>query len=218
MHFGDGKRKVDYVLAYHYRHRTAQHNGSPTNHRPPAVIVSNGNSVTPEEIGKTPPEQPLPGELQNQHQKVQEHNQQKQQKPDHLHSRNGNSSCHPHEVVVVEMSHQDALEEEKKCQREEFEHNLIEAGLELEKDPEVSSNFHNRKIHIAFMYLLSIDDQLFCDTLGFLVPNKHPTSHATHCIPFSGIPYLLRCLEICKFMQSKDCIHTIYVPNGFRCF
>ncbi|XP_075715944.1 anoctamin-2 [Rhinoderma darwinii] len=91
MHFGDGKRKVDYVLAYHYRHRSAQHNGSPTNHRPPAVIVSNGNSVTPEEIGKTPPEQSLPG---------------------------------------------DALEEEKKCQREEFEHNLIEAGLELEKDQE----------------------------------------------------------------------------------
>ncbi|XP_044133772.1 anoctamin-2 [Bufo gargarizans] len=135
MYFGDGKRKVDYVLAYHYRHRSSQHNGSPTNHRPPAVIVSNGNSVTPEEIGKTPPEQPLPGELQNQQQKVQEQNQQKQQNNDHPHSRNGNS-CHPHEVVVVEMSHQDALEEEKKSQREEFERNLIEAGLELEKDPE----------------------------------------------------------------------------------
>ncbi|XP_073505412.1 anoctamin-2 isoform X1 [Phyllobates terribilis] len=139
MHFGDGKRKVDYVLAYHYRHRTSHHNGSPTNHRPPAVIVSNGNSVTPEENGKTPPEQPLPGELQNQQQKIQDHNQQKPQNHDHQHSQNGNSSCHPHEVVVVEMSHHDALEEEKKCQREEFEHNLIEAGLELEKDPEAKN-------------------------------------------------------------------------------
>ncbi|XP_073423871.1 anoctamin-2 [Dendrobates tinctorius] len=139
MHFGDGKRKVDYVLAYHYRHRTSHHNGSPTNHRPPAVIVSNGNSVTPEENGKTPPEQPLPGELQNQQQKVQDHNQQKPQNHDHQHSQNGNSSCNPHEVVVVEMSHHDALEEEKKCQREEFEHNLIEAGLELEKDPEAKN-------------------------------------------------------------------------------
>ncbi|XP_068134232.1 anoctamin-2 isoform X2 [Hyperolius riggenbachi] len=136
MHFGDGKRKVDYVLTYHYRHRAAHHHDSPSNNRPPAVIVSNGNSVTPEEVGKTPPEQPLPGELNNQPQKLQPPNHQKPQKQDHHHSRNGNSSCHPHEVVVVEMSHQDALEQERKDQREEFERNLIEAGLELEKDPE----------------------------------------------------------------------------------
>ncbi|XP_040201085.1 anoctamin-2 isoform X2 [Rana temporaria] len=135
MHFSDGKRKVDYVLVYHYRHRPTQHNGSPTNHRPPAVIVSNGNSVTPEEIGKTPPEQPLPGESHNQQQKLKGQSQQKQQNQEHQPARNGNS-CHPHEVVVVEMSHQDALEEEKRCQREEFEHNLIDAGLELEKDIE----------------------------------------------------------------------------------
>ncbi|XP_077122640.1 anoctamin-2 [Ranitomeya variabilis] len=154
QHFGDGKRKVDYVLAYHYRHRTTHHNGSPTNHRPPAVIVSNGNSVTPEENGKTPPEQPLPGELQNPQQKGQDHNQQKPQNHDHQHSQNGNSSCNPHEVVVVEMSHHDALEEEKKCQREEFEHNLIEAGLELEKDPEAKNQGLNFvRIHAPWQVL-----------------------------------------------------------------
>ncbi|XP_063303891.1 anoctamin-2 isoform X2 [Pelobates fuscus] len=136
MHFGDGKRKVDYVLAYHYRHRSSHPNGSPENHRPPAVIVSNGNSVTPEEIGKTPSQHPLPGELQNHNQKLKDHSNQKQQNQVHAPSGNGNQSCHPQEVVVVELSHQDALEEEKKCQREEFELNLIEAGLELEKDPE----------------------------------------------------------------------------------
>ncbi|KAM9311169.1 anoctamin-2 [Gastrophryne carolinensis] len=134
MHFGDGKRKVDYVLTYHYRHRSSHQNGSPTNPPPPAVIVSNGNSVTPEEIGKPPPEQPLPGELHHQQQKLKEPDLQKSQ--DHQQASNGNSSCHPHEVVVVEMSHHDALEEEKRCQREEFERNLMEAGLEIEKDPE----------------------------------------------------------------------------------
>ncbi|KAM8973758.1 anoctamin-2 isoform 2-T2 [Pelodytes ibericus] len=139
MHFGDGKRKVDYVLAYHYRHRSSNHNGSPETHRPPAVIISNGNSVTPEEIGKTPPEQPLPGELHHQQEKSKDLNHQKQHNQDHQHSGNGNQSCHPHEVVVVEMSHHDSLEEEKKCQREEFERNLIEAGLELEKDPEIKN-------------------------------------------------------------------------------
>ncbi|XP_053319548.1 anoctamin-2 [Spea bombifrons] len=141
MHFGDGKRKVDYVLAYHYRHRSSQQNGSPEAHRPPAVIISNGNSVTPEEIGKSPPEQPLPGELQHQHQKLKDQSHQKPPEQDHPPSGNGNGnqSCHPQEVIVVEMSHQDALEEEKRCQRDEFEHNLIEAGLELEKDPENKS-------------------------------------------------------------------------------
>ena len=39
----------------------------------------------------------------------------------------------------IELGPFDALEEERKEQREEFEHNLVEAGLELEKDLEVRS-------------------------------------------------------------------------------
>lgn len=39
----------------------------------------------------------------------------------------------------IEPGPLDALEEERKEQREEFEHNLLEAGLELEKDLEVRS-------------------------------------------------------------------------------
>ncbi|KAM4677940.1 anoctamin-2 [Discoglossus pictus] len=137
MHFRDGKRKVDYVLVYHYRHHSTNHNGSPGNNRPPAVIVSNGNSVTPEEVGKTPPEQPLPGELQQQnHQKQKGDNKQKHQNQDHPHSGNGNQAHHPHEAIIVELSPHDALEEEKQNQREEYERSLIEAGLEIEKDPE----------------------------------------------------------------------------------
>ncbi|XP_072509807.1 anoctamin-2 isoform X2 [Notamacropus eugenii] len=38
--------------------------------------------------------------------------------------------------MMIEMGPQDALEEERKEQREEFEYNLMEAGLELEKDLE----------------------------------------------------------------------------------
>ncbi|XP_068962185.1 anoctamin-2 [Petaurus breviceps papuanus] len=41
--------------------------------------------------------------------------------------------------MMIEMGPHDALEEERKEQREEFEHNLIEAGLELEKDLENKS-------------------------------------------------------------------------------
>ncbi|OCT86226.1 anoctamin-2 [Xenopus laevis] len=139
MHFGDGKRKVDYVLAYHYRHRSSNQNGSPGSLRPPAVIVSNGNSITPEEVGKTP-QQSLPGDLHHQsNQKENIHNHQKHKNSDHPHSENGHQPHHPDGVVVVEINQHDALEEEKKIQREEFEQNLLEAGLELEKDPETKS-------------------------------------------------------------------------------
>ncbi|XP_036614967.1 anoctamin-2 [Trichosurus vulpecula] len=41
--------------------------------------------------------------------------------------------------MMIEMGPQDALEEERKEQREEFESNLMEAGLELEKDLETKS-------------------------------------------------------------------------------
>ncbi|XP_049482609.1 anoctamin-2-like [Panthera uncia] len=90
MHFHDNQRKVDYVLAYHYRKRGVHPgHGSPG---PSLAIVSNG------ETGKEP--------------------------------RAGGHGD-------IELGPLDALEEERKEQREEFEHNLMEAGLELEKDVEV---------------------------------------------------------------------------------
>uniref|UniRef100_A0A8C0EHH2 Anoctamin n=1 Tax=Bubo bubo TaxID=30461 RepID=A0A8C0EHH2_BUBBB len=95
MHFRDSKRKVDYVLAYHYRNRLARHlpgAGSPKPTRGSAslALVSNGG----ERPGSPGPE-------------------------------------------VIELGPLDALEEEKRLQREEYERNLVEAGLEIEKDPEV---------------------------------------------------------------------------------
>ncbi|XP_032449656.1 anoctamin-2 [Lynx canadensis] len=92
MHFHDNQRKVDYVLAYHYRKRGVHPgHGSPG---PSLAIVSNG------ETGKEP--------------------------------RAGGHGD-------IELGPLDALEEERKEQREEFEHNLMEAGLELEKDVESKS-------------------------------------------------------------------------------
>uniref|UniRef100_A0A8C8AXN1 Anoctamin n=1 Tax=Otus sunia TaxID=257818 RepID=A0A8C8AXN1_9STRI len=83
MHFRDSKRKVDYVLAYHYRNRLARHlpgAGSPKPTRGSASLA-----------------------------------------------------------LVIELCPLDALEEEKRLQREEYERNLVEAGLEIEKDPENKS-------------------------------------------------------------------------------
>ncbi|XP_057558079.1 anoctamin-2 isoform X2 [Hippopotamus amphibius kiboko] len=89
MHFHDNQRKVDYVLAYHYRKRGAHPGHGSSGHS--LAVISNG------ETGKDP--QPgAPGD--------------------------------------IELGPLDALEEERKEQREEFEHNLMEAGLELEKDLE----------------------------------------------------------------------------------
>lgn len=90
MHFHDNQRKVDYVLAYHYRKRGAHPGHGSPGHS--LAIVSNG------ETGKDP-QAGAPGD--------------------------------------IELGPLDALEEERKEQREEFEHNLMEAGLELEKDLEV---------------------------------------------------------------------------------
>ncbi|KAI4586246.1 hypothetical protein MJG53_004033 [Ovis ammon polii x Ovis aries] len=92
MHFHDNHRKVDYVLAYHYRKRGAHPGHGSPGHS--LAIVSNG------ETGKDP-QAGAPGD--------------------------------------IELGPLDALEEERKEQREEFEHNLMEAGLELEKDLEVES-------------------------------------------------------------------------------
>ncbi|XP_023404485.2 anoctamin-2 [Loxodonta africana] len=92
MHFHDNQRKVDYVLAYHYRKRGAHPGHGSPGHS--LAIVSNG------EMGKEP---------------------------------------HAGGPGDIELGPLGALEEERKEQREEFEHNLMEAGLELEKDVESKS-------------------------------------------------------------------------------
>uniref|UniRef100_A0A8C3U852 Anoctamin n=1 Tax=Catharus ustulatus TaxID=91951 RepID=A0A8C3U852_CATUS len=84
LHFRDSKRKVDYVLAYHYRRSLARH------------APGHGQRALPEWPG-------LPG------------------------------------LGLVELGPLDALEEERRLQREEYERNLLEAGLEIEKDPENKS-------------------------------------------------------------------------------
>ncbi|XP_032973360.1 anoctamin-2 isoform X2 [Rhinolophus ferrumequinum] len=89
MHFRDNQRKVDYVLAYHYRKRGAHPVHGFPGHS--LAIVSNGETGKERHAGG-------PGD--------------------------------------IELGPLDALEEERKEQREEFEHNLLEAGLELEKDLE----------------------------------------------------------------------------------
>ncbi|XP_054856808.1 anoctamin-2 [Eublepharis macularius] len=110
MHFRDSKRKVDYVLAYHYRKRAAHHGGGSPGPLPrPAslAVISNG------ETAKSHPEQ--------------------QQEEAH-----GQEAPSP-DARAIDMGPLDVLEEAKREQREEFEHNLMEAGLEIEKDVENKS-------------------------------------------------------------------------------
>ncbi|XP_010145883.1 PREDICTED: anoctamin-2-like, partial [Eurypyga helias] len=116
MHFRDSKRKVDYVLAYHYRKRLARHTpgvGSPEPVRGSAslALVSNGGT----QKGRAEPQQQDGG-----HHALMER-------------------LGPLGVEVIELGPLDALEEEKQLQREEYERNLVEAGLEIEKDPENKS-------------------------------------------------------------------------------
>ncbi|NXE94165.1 ANO2 protein, partial [Menura novaehollandiae] len=116
LHFRDSKRKVDYVLAYHYRKRLAQHPpgaASPglTRGSASAGLVSNGGTGK----GHAEPQQQDNGQRA-------------------LREWPGLPG-----LEVVELSPLDALEEEKRLQREEYERNLVEAGLEIEKDPENKS-------------------------------------------------------------------------------
>nr|XP_006987950.1 anoctamin-2 isoform X1 [Peromyscus maniculatus bairdii] len=92
MHFHDNQRKVDYVLAYHYRKRGAQQGHGSPGHS--LAVISNGETGKERRTGG-------PGD--------------------------------------VELGPLDALEEERREQRDEFEHNLMAAGLELEKDLESKS-------------------------------------------------------------------------------
>ncbi|KAM4819820.1 anoctamin-2 [Thomomys bottae] len=86
MHFHDNQRKVDYVLAYHYRKRGAHAGHGSPGHS--LALISNGETGKERQAGD------------------------------------------------IELGPLDELEEQKREQREEFEHNLVAAGLELEKDVE----------------------------------------------------------------------------------
>uniref|UniRef100_A0A8C5K2M3 Anoctamin n=1 Tax=Jaculus jaculus TaxID=51337 RepID=A0A8C5K2M3_JACJA len=91
MHFHDNQRKVDYVLAYHYRKRGVHLGPGSPGHS--LAVISNGETGKERHAGG----------------------------PD------------------IELGPLDALEEERRGQRDEFEHNLMAAGLELEKDLESKS-------------------------------------------------------------------------------
>ncbi|XP_068256724.1 anoctamin-2 isoform X2 [Nyctibius grandis] len=114
MHFRDSKRKVDYVLAYHYRKHLSRHppgagSPEPTHGSASSALVLNGASGK----GHKEPTQRQDG---------------------------GQRALQEHPgAEVIELSPLDALEEKKRLQREEYERSLVEAGLEIEKDPENKS-------------------------------------------------------------------------------
>ncbi|NXX19552.1 ANO2 protein, partial [Podargus strigoides] len=113
MHFRDSKRKVDYVLAYHCRKRLARHRpgvASPELTRGSASSALVWNGGSGK--GRAEPQRQRGGRRG-------------------LRERPG--------AEAMELGPLDALEEEKRRQREEYERHLVEAGLEIETDPESKS-------------------------------------------------------------------------------
>lgn len=107
MHFSDSNRKVDYVLVYHYRKRLTQH--SPGAGSPGPIHTAASMAIVSN--GET--------------------------KKGGLNLQQDNGQHTPQEAQVIELDPLDTLEEEKRLQREEYECNLVAAGLEIEKDIEV---------------------------------------------------------------------------------
>uniref|UniRef100_A0A8C2AG54 Anoctamin n=1 Tax=Cyprinus carpio TaxID=7962 RepID=A0A8C2AG54_CYPCA len=101
--FADGRRKVDYVLVYHYRKRSSVR-GSPSQHR--LSVISNGSYPLGVE-GKDPE----------------------------------GGKDEPAEVVV-DVGPPIPADGEKIMIREEFEGNLKDAGLEIERDKENKAHGH----------------------------------------------------------------------------
>uniref|UniRef100_H3ALY5 Anoctamin n=1 Tax=Latimeria chalumnae TaxID=7897 RepID=H3ALY5_LATCH len=102
LYFSGSRKKVDYVLVYHYRKHSTQQS-TLYSHGP--AVISNGNSVINPEVNKNH-EQALPGTQQ---------------------------------TAVIDLTPQDSLEDDRRRHREEFEKNLVDAGLELEKDKETKN-------------------------------------------------------------------------------
>ncbi|XP_043943405.1 anoctamin-2-like [Protopterus annectens] len=110
LYFSDGKRKVDYVLCYHHHHH--HHHHLRLRHSPHSTPPSQGPAVISN--GNTINPEGI---------KIAEQ-----------------SIPGTHQEVAVDIGSHDPHEEQRRSRREEFEKNLLETGLELERDKEVQGH------------------------------------------------------------------------------